>query len=119
MGFLGGIILQIFSNAIAILAASYFIAGFDWTGDFVKLVIAAAILTLINKILKPIAKLFFGPLILITFGLFIFVINAGVLYLLDLWIEPLKIQGLIPLLLGTLVVGIINFIIGAARKPKP
>lgn len=119
MGLLSGIILQIFSNAIAILAASYFIAEFDWTGNFIELVIAAAILTLINKILKPIAKLFFGPLILITFGLFLLIINAGTLYLLDFWIEPLKVQGLIPLLLGTLIVGVVNFLVGTARRSKP
>ena len=118
MKLLSGVVLQIFSNAVAILAAGYFITGFDWTGNFLELVIAAAILTLINKILKPIAKLFFGPLILITFGLFLVAINAATLYLLDLWIEPLRIQGLIPLFLGTLIVGVVNFLVGTARKPK-
>ena len=118
MRLLSGIILQVFSNAVAILAAGYFIARFDWTGNFIELVIAAAILTLINKILKPIAKLFFGPLILITFGLFLIVINAATLYLLDLWIEPLKIQGLIPLILGTLIVGVVNFLTGAGLRKK-
>src|SRR3989344_5207782 len=116
MRLLSGIILQVFSNAVAILAAGYFIARFDWTGNFMELVIAAAILTLINKILKPIAKLFFGPVILITFGLFLIVINAGALYLLDLWTTPLKIDGLVPLVLGTLVVGVVNFLAGSGRK---
>ncbi len=118
MGLIGNFIVQIFSNAVAILAAGHFVVGFSWGGTFPELILAATILALINKIFKPVAKLFFGPLILITFGLFLIVINAATLYILDLLIEPLKIQGIIPLFLGTLIVGSINFLTHAGKMRK-
>lgn len=116
MRFLGKFIFYVFSNAIAILAAAYLIAGFEFSGDFKALLIAAVILTLINAFLKPILKLFFGPLILITFGLFIIVINAISLYLLDFWSKSLTIEGFKSLLFATLIVSAVNILINLGAK---
>ncbi len=119
MGFLGNIILHVFSNAIAILAAVYFITGFSFTGDFIALLIAAAILTFINLILRPILKLILGPFIVLTLGLFLIVLNAITLYLLDILSNPLTIDGYSPLLLATLLFSIVNGLIGfSARSQK-
>lgn len=116
MKLIGGFIFHIFSNAIAILGTAYFIKKFIFTGNFIELLIAAVILTAINTFIRPILKLFFGPLILITFGLFILIINALTLYILDFFYSPLKIEGLIPLFLASLIIGIINLIIGLGAK---
>lgn len=113
---LGSLIFHIFSNAIAILAAAYFITGFIFTGDFIALLIAAAILTAINLILRPILKLILGPIIIITFGLFIIVLNAVTLYFLDFLSGPLIIEGLLPLLFATLLFSVVNGIISFSAK---
>jgi putative membrane protein len=116
MKLLGNLIFHIFSNAIAILAAAYFITGFVFTGDFVALLIAAAILTVINLILRPVLKLILGPIIVLTFGLFIIVLNAVTLYLLDFLSNPLIIEGYLPLLFATLLFSVVNGIITFAAK---
>ncbi|MEK7464235.1 MAG: phage holin family protein [Patescibacteria group bacterium] len=116
MRFLGGLILHTASNAIAILAASYFIAGFLWDGNFVELLVSSAILTAINMFLKPVLKLFLGPLVALTFGLFIIVINAITLYLLDIFVKPLTIQGYTTLLLTTLLFSAISILINFGAK---
>lgn len=116
MKFLGKIIFHIFVNAVAILAATYFITGFTWSGDFIALLVAAAILTAINLILRPIFKLILGPIIVLTFGLFIIFLNAAALYLLDFLSAPLIIEGLIPLLLATLLFSVVNGLIAFAAK---
>jgi len=113
---LGSLIFHIFSNAVAILAAAYFIQDFSFTGDFVALIVAAAILTVINLVLRPILKLLFGPLILLTFGLFTIVINAVTLYLLDILSDPLIIEGYIPLLLATILFSVVNAVINISAK---
>lgn len=110
------IIFQIFSNIIAILAASNFIPNFSFTGNFIDLTLASLIFAAINLIIKPIAKIILTPLIIITFGLFIIVINALALHLLDLLSKPLNIQGYIPLLLGTILISVINVLINAGAK---
>ena len=116
MKLIGKFVFHIFANAIAILAASYFINGFKFIGGFVELVIASTILTLINTFVRPILKLLLGPLIILTLGLFLIVINAISLYLLDLWSEPLTIEGYTALLLGTLIVSAANLILNLSAK---
>lgn len=116
MKLLGRFILSVFSNAIAILAAAYFIAGFNFTGNFIELSLAAVILTFINVFLRPIIKLIFGPLIVITFGFFILIINALIIYALDFLNESITINGLLPLIFATLIIGIVNILVNFSAK---
>jgi putative membrane protein len=116
MKFIGRLIFHIFTNAVALLVASYFVAGFSVSGGLVALAIAAIILTAINTFIRPILKLLLGPLVILTFGLFTIVINALSLYLLDLWSPAITIQGYLPLLLGTLIVSVVNAVLGLSAK---
>ena len=111
MKLIGRFIFHIFSNAIALLVAAYFVPGFTFRGDFVAILITAAILTLINIFIKPPFSFFFGPIIILTLGLFSIVINAATLYILDIFSAPLTIQGYLPLLYGTLIVTAVNMIL--------
>ncbi|HXF44070.1 MAG TPA: phage holin family protein [Candidatus Paceibacterota bacterium] len=118
MKFLGRIVLQLATNAIAILASAEFIKGFIWTGKFVELIIAAAIFAAINTFLKPLLKLFFGPFIIITLGLFAILVNAAMLFILDKLMEPLIIDGYLPLLLATLLFGVLNLFVHWGSKDR-
>lgn len=116
MKFISIFIFQAFSNAIAILAAANFIAGFRFEGGFIALLTAGLILAAANIVLKPVLKLFLGPFIVLTLGLFLIVINAVIIYLLDIFTQPLIIDGYLPLLLGALLIGFINFLIQFSAK---
>lgn len=118
MRFLGRFVARAAFNIIGILAAAYFLRdiGFIFEGDFTALVIAAAALTLINTFVLPVVKLVLGPLIVITLGLILIVINALSLYILDIIIEPLRIEGIWPLLAATLIIGAINFLLNNFGK---
>lgn len=116
MGFLGRLILQIFSNALAIFLASRFIEGFYFSGNIWALIIAGLALALINIFIRPVLKLFFGPFIILSFGLFLLVLNAFLLYLLDLFLGTLTIEGYLALFYSSLLIGFVNFIIGTGGK---
>lgn len=116
MGFLFTAFFQISSNIVALLTASHFIPGFELTGGYRDLVLVAVILSAINILIKPILKLVLTPVIVLTLGLFVIVVNALLLRLLDIFSEPINIKGYIPLLLGTLVIGAINILINAGAK---
>ena len=109
-------IFQIFSNAIAILAANHFISGFHFTGEFPKLIITATILTSINTFIRPVLKLILSPFIILTFGLFLIIINAISLYLLDFWSKEITIEGFTNLLLATLIISFVNFLVHLGAK---
>lgn len=116
MKFIARFVFHVFSNTVGLFAASRLIAGFVFTGNFTELLIAAGVLALINMFLRPILKLIFGPLIVLTLGLFIIVVNALTLYILDLFITPLRITGYLPLLYASLLIGLINFLVGWSGK---
>ncbi len=116
MKFLGRFLFFIFSNLLAILIASYFIKGFIFKGGFKELLTTAFVFTIFNLALRPILKLLFGPLIVLTFGLFTIVINVLILYLLDFFIEFLIIEGYQPLILATFLISGVNFFINLTGK---
>ncbi|OGG38511.1 hypothetical protein A3I34_01785 [Candidatus Jorgensenbacteria bacterium RIFCSPLOWO2_02_FULL_45_12] len=113
---MGKLIMAVVSNSIAIYAAARFIDGVSFTGGFVDLGIAAAILTLINMFIRPVLKLIFGPVILLTLGLFLLAINALTVYLLDFWSAPINIEGYVPLFLASLLISAVNFLVTSGGK---
>jgi putative membrane protein len=123
MRFIGRLIFHVFSNAVAILIAANLVVGFTFNGDLTALVIVAAILTAINTFVKPVLKLMLGPLVVLTFGLFVIVINALSLFLVPYviaalgFVSPIAISGgYLPLILATLIISAVNIIVGFFAK---
>lgn len=118
--FLGNIILALAANALALLAATSLIPGvtFDWNNNFVVLARTAAIITAINLFLKPLAKLFLGPFILLSLGLVAILLNAALLWLATFWAPELVFSDLQALVIASLLFAAVNFIFGAMAKLK-
>lgn len=103
---------------VALFAASYFVPGFSVANDFVALAGAGAILTALNFLLRPVLKLFFGPLMVLTLGLFSIMVNGLLLYVLDIVSAAVTIEGYLALLVGALVVSAVNVVLHVAIKNK-
>lgn len=108
-------IAQIFTNAIAIFLASYLVPNFTFKGDILMLLIAGLILGLINFFIKPILKLISAPAIFLSLGLFLIVINMGLLWLLDYIMLELTITGLAAYFWGVLIISITNMAFGVRK----
>lgn len=63
-------------NTLALYVAVQVVPGVDYRGGAMGLVIVAAIFGLVNALLRPFLTLLTCPLVLVTLGLFLFVINA-------------------------------------------
>lgn len=102
-------------TAISLMLTAYIVPGFI-VSSFGAAIIAAVVLGLVNAIVKPILVLLTLPLTLLTLGLFLFVINALVIWLAGAITPGFAVTGFIPALLGsivlTLVAGGINFLVG-------
>lgn len=122
MKIIGRFIFRIFTNAVAIFIAANVITGFVWNGDLIGLAIAAFVLSGINTFIRPILKMMLGPLLVLTFGLFIIVINAVSLFLVPYLLEilgfgsPIAFAGYLPLILATLIISAVNLIVGFAAR---
>lgn len=123
MHWLGKIIIIISGNAFGLWLASAYIPGFVVDAAPLQLVLIALILALLNAILKPILTLVFGPIIILTLGLGVIIVNAAILLILQflgnnlhILSGSLSIQSVPALIYGTLVLSAINFVIHLATK---
>lgn len=76
-----GFLISVLGTAGALWVATWLVSGFDFEGEWWQFLIVALILGLANAIVKPILKLFSLPLIVLTLGLFLIIVNALVLQL--------------------------------------
>lgn len=114
------LLIRLFVNAVALAAASWFVAGITLEGAttgrrVLTLLIVAAIFGLVNAVVKPVVKLLSLPFIVLTLGLLLFVINALML-LLTSWItDKLDVQfhvdGFWSALLGALVITVVGMLL--------
>ena len=106
------IIIGLVSNLVALLVAERLITGFSVTHDWMGLAIVVVLLTVANAIVLPILRFMLKPLIWLTLGILGFVLNGVLIYLVDIFSTGLTINGLVPLILATVVIGATNATIG-------
>jgi putative membrane protein len=112
------ILLTIAGNAVALYATTQVVPGITWSGDLVGLLVAGAIFGLLNLIVRPLALLLALPFIVLTLGLFYFVVN-GLLLLVFSWLMPAyQVSGLWAGILGSLVIMLVNWLIWAVLGPR-
>src|SRR6266481_2756455 len=97
-----GVILGLLSNILALYLAHLWVAGFDVTGGFKGYIIAGIVLGVLNIIVRPILKIVSFPLIVISLGLFLIVINALILWFTAKLTGYITIDGYIALLWATI-----------------
>jgi putative membrane protein len=73
----------------------------------------AALFGLINTFIGSLLKLFTLPAVILTFGLFVFVINAAMLMLTDRWSDVITIDSFTSALVGSFLISIFS---GIANK---
>ena len=101
-------------NAVALWVASLVVPGFTLAGSIWQILIVAAIFGLVNAVLKPIVDFFSGPLIVITLGLFTWVINTALLLVVELLLSvfsdnpAMKIDGLLAAVLAAAIISLVS-----------
>ncbi len=104
-------LVKILLGGISVLIAEFLLPGVH-IDDFMTGFILAAVIILINLTLKPILILLTLPLTLITFGLFLLVINALMLLLADHFIDGFSVDGFWWAILFAIVLSVINSLFG-------
>jgi putative membrane protein len=109
------LILRILINMAAIWVALRLVPGISFTGDWKALVGVALVLAVINAVVAPIIKILSLPFIVLTLGLFTFVINALLLLLTSAISTSLglgfHVSGFFPALLGSLVISLVSAVL--------
>ncbi len=92
-----GFLIKIAVNAVALWVAAWLLPGISFGegkfgSKFATVVLVAIVFGLVNALIKPIARLLSLPFIILTLGLFTFVVNAFMLQLTEWISEPLGLS---------------------------
>lgn len=101
-----------FLNALALLAVAYLMPSIHVTG-FGSALIAAAVIGLVNILIRPILVLLTLPVTLLTLGLFIFVINGLLFFLVGHILQGFEVQSLLSGILGAILYSLISWALTA------
>ncbi len=111
-------VVRIFVNALALSAAAWLVPGISLSGGFGDTLLVALVFGLVNAILKPLVLLLSLPFLLLTLGLFAFVVNAAMLLLTARLTEHLPVSGFGWALLGSLVISLVTAVLGGVLKDE-
>ena len=109
------LLIRLMVNAIALYVATRVVTGLTFDGHWTTLAMVALIFGLVNALVRPLIELLTCPLILLTLGLFTFIINA-IMLMLTGWIADqanlgFHVNGFIAALIGAVVVTIVSFLL--------
>jgi len=90
---------------VAKLVRGVQVQSFGWA------LVGALVLGLVNALVRPVMVLLTLPLTILTFGLFLLVINALMLWLVGALVSGIRVQGFVPAFLGSLLLTVLNLII--------
>ena len=99
-------------NALALLAVAYFVPGIHVAG-FAAALVAALVIGLVNMLIRPILVLFTLPITILTLGLFIFVINGLLFYLVASWLQGFEVGSVTAGIVGALVYSVLSWLFSA------
>ena len=103
------ILIRIGVNAVALWVASELVGGISLEEGFWKILLVAVIFGLVNALVRPVAKLLSLPVIILSLGIFILVINAAMLLITDWLTASLEIDGFGAAFWGAVIITIVSW----------
>ncbi len=98
--------------AVAIFLVAQILPGIQ-VRSFSTALVVAIVYSLIHFLLFWILSLLALPFIILTFGLFVFVINAFLLWLTSQLVSDFKVRGWLPTLLASLLISLCSMLLRA------
>ncbi|CAB4844112.1 unannotated protein [freshwater metagenome] len=92
------------------------VPGITVNGGVTTYLWVALLFGLINSVFGSIIKVLTFPVSIVTFGLFLFVVNAAMLSLTARWSEKLEVTGFWSALLASLIISVITTIFKPKKK---
>jgi putative membrane protein len=109
------ILLRVLTNAAALWAAVHLVPGVSFTGDRRLLLVVALIVAVLNTCVKPVLIVLTLPFLLITLGLFTFLMNAFLLWMTSELSAAMglgfHVEGFWAAFLGALVVSAVSMLL--------
>ena len=104
-------------NAGALLLVAYLYPGVQ-VRDFVAALVAALVLGLVNAIVRPLLVILTLPVTLLTLGLFLFVVNAFLFWVVAELVHGFTVTGFGAALIGSILYSLITLVTSWLLFPR-
>jgi putative membrane protein len=104
-------------NAAALLLVAYLYPGVI-VETFLAAMIAALVLGLVNAVVRPLLVLLTLPVTILTLGLFLFVINALLFWLVAEIVQGFRVTGFVDALVGSILYSLITLVTSWLLFPR-
>ena len=109
--------LKILLTALAVIVLATVLPGVSVSG-YISAIIVAVAIALLNMVVKPILIFFTLPATIVTFGLFLFVINAIIILLADKLVDGFAVSGFFAALFFSILLSIFRSVLFSLLKEK-
>ena len=99
-------------NAVALIAVAYLMPSVT-VSSFGAALVAALVLGLINAVVRPLLVLLTLPVTLLTLGLFIFVLNGLLFWMVGTWLEGFEVGGFWSGVIGAILFSVVSWLLSA------
>ena len=109
-------------NAAALWAAIRLVPGISFEAEWPVLFVVALVFGVLNAVIRPILFVLTIPFLILTLGLFTFVLNAFMLWLTsaasELFDLRFHVDGFWSAFLGALIITVVSFVLSLAVSPR-
>ena len=113
-------------NVAALFVAAWLLSGVSYGDSWWTLLIAGLVFPVVNAFVKPVVALLSIPFIVVTLGIFYFLINVLMLYITDWLVKDFRIQtfwwGVLAAIIVSITNGILHMVFGdpgERRRERP
>jgi putative membrane protein len=116
-------VIRLLVNAAALFVATAIVPGVTYAGGWLPFLGVALIFGVVNAFIRPVAKILAFPLIILTLGIFSFVVNALMLWLTSALSGTLAlgfhVRGFWAAFVGALVVSAVSMVLSLVVNERP
>ncbi len=117
------IIYTLLANALALFVSDKLLDGLTINGGYIAFIIVGFTIAVLNYFVKPVLKFLAFPLVFFSAGLFLFAINAFIIYLAKYLIDvmdisniSIQVDNLLTYVLAAIIFGLANWFISWLTK---
>lgn len=116
-------LLRLLATAAALWVAVYIVPGIIYEGGVLGLLGVALVFGLVNAFIRPLLQMLTCPLVVLTLGLFVFILNAFMLWLTAQLSLALGIQfqvvGFWSALIGAIIIAVVSTVLSLFVGARP
>ena len=108
---------KLLARTLAVLIAAYIIPGVHIDNDSIFIaIVVALVLSLLNSFVKPLLIILTIPATIMTFGLFLIVINVIIIYFADAIVDGFRVDGFWWALLFSVTLSLFNSLLEPPKE---